>query len=56
VVKDVFGSQQAGKALDAPRVREAVTNMTDSVVHNPDAMLLLAKMKETGVNKVAVRQ
>jgi HD-GYP domain-containing protein (c-di-GMP phosphodiesterase class II) len=46
VLKDVFGSIQAGKALDAPRVREAVTSMTDSVVRNPDAMLLLAKMKE----------
>jgi len=48
VLKDVFGSLQAGKALDAPRVKEAVTNMTDSVVRNPDAMLLLAKMKEQG--------
>ena len=46
VMKDVFGSIQAGKALDAPRVRDAVTNMADSVVRNPDAMLLLAKMKE----------
>lgn len=49
-LKDVFGSVRAGKALDAPRVREAVTNMTDSVVRNPDAMLLLARMKATGVN------
>ena len=48
VLNNVFGSVQAGKALDAPRVREAVTNMTDSVVRNPDAMLLLAKMKEKG--------
>ena len=50
VLQDVFGSVQAGKALDAPRVRDAVTNMTDSVVRNPDAMLLLARMKENGVN------
>jgi cyclic di-GMP phosphodiesterase len=50
VLQDVFGSVQAGKALDAPRVRDAVTNMTDSVVRNPDAMLLLARMKEKGVN------
>ncbi len=47
VLKDMFGSIQAGKVLDAPRVRDAVTSMTDSVVRNPDAMLLLAKMKET---------
>ena len=48
VLKDVFSTVQAGRAIDAPRVREAVTSMADSVVRNPDAMLLLAKMKETG--------
>jgi HD-GYP domain-containing protein (c-di-GMP phosphodiesterase class II) len=48
VLQDMLGSVKAGKAIDAPRVREAVTNMTDSVVRNPDAMLLLAKMKEKG--------
>jgi HD-GYP domain-containing protein (c-di-GMP phosphodiesterase class II) len=47
VLNDVFSSVHAGKALDAPRVKEAVSNMTDSVVRNPDAMLLLAKMKES---------
>jgi HD-GYP domain-containing protein (c-di-GMP phosphodiesterase class II) len=50
VLKDVFGSVQAGKALDAPRVQDAVTSMTDSVVRNPDAMLLLARMKEKDVS------
>ena len=44
----MFGAIKAGKALDAPRVREAVTSMTDSIVRNPDAMLLLARMKEKG--------
>ena len=48
VLKDIFTSVAAGKALDAPRVKEAVTSMTDSVVRNPDAMLLLAKMKQKG--------
>jgi HD-GYP domain-containing protein (c-di-GMP phosphodiesterase class II) len=48
VVNDMFVTLQAGKALDAPRVKEAVTSMTDSVVRNPDAMLLIAKMKEKG--------
>ena len=48
VLKDVFGTVKAGKALDAPRVKEAVTSMTDSVVRNPDAMLLLARLKEKG--------
>ena len=48
VLKDMFTSVQAGKALDAPRVKEAVTSMTDSVVRNPDAMMLLSRMKEKG--------
>jgi HD-GYP domain-containing protein (c-di-GMP phosphodiesterase class II) len=50
VLQDVFSSVQAGKALDAPRVQEAVTKMSDSVVRNPDAMLLLAKMKAQDLN------
>lgn len=45
VLSDVFGSVQAGKALDAPRIQGAVQSMTDSVVRNPDAMLLLSRMK-----------
>jgi HD-GYP domain-containing protein (c-di-GMP phosphodiesterase class II) len=45
-LKDVLDTVRAGKIIDAPRVREAVTSMTDSVVRNPDAMLLLSKMKE----------
>jgi HD-GYP domain-containing protein (c-di-GMP phosphodiesterase class II) len=46
VLKEVFDTIRVGKVIDAPRVREAVTSMTDSVVRNPDAMLLLSKMKE----------
>ena len=45
-VRDVFNTVRSGKVIDAPRVRVAVTSMTDSVVRNPDAMLLLSKMKE----------
>ncbi|MGA0024788.1 MAG: HD-GYP domain-containing protein [Burkholderiales bacterium] len=48
VLKDIMSNVEAGKALDAPRVQEAVTNMTDSVVRIPDAMMLLAKLKEKG--------
>jgi cyclic di-GMP phosphodiesterase len=48
VLNNVFNQVKAGKALDAERVREAVSSMTDSVVRNPDAMMLLAKMKEKG--------
>jgi HD-GYP domain-containing protein (c-di-GMP phosphodiesterase class II) len=46
VLRDVFDTVRSGKVIDAPRVREAVTSMTDSVVRNPDAMLLLSRMKE----------
>jgi HD-GYP domain-containing protein (c-di-GMP phosphodiesterase class II) len=52
VLQDMFTSVQAGKALDAPRVKEAVTSMTDSVVRNPDAMMLLARMKEKSVHSL----
>ncbi len=48
VLKDMLDGVRAGKAIDAPRVKEAVSSMTDSVVRNPDAMLLLSKMKEKG--------
>lgn len=50
VLREVLGNLQAGKALDAPRAREAVSSMTDSVVRNPDAMLLLSQMKEKGAH------
>jgi HD-GYP domain-containing protein (c-di-GMP phosphodiesterase class II) len=46
VIRDVLDTVRAGKVIDAPRVREAVTSMTDSVVRNPDAMLLLSRLKE----------
>jgi HD-GYP domain-containing protein (c-di-GMP phosphodiesterase class II) len=46
VLKDVLEKVRTGKVIDAPRVREAVSSMTDSVVRNPDAMLLLSKLKE----------
>jgi HD-GYP domain-containing protein (c-di-GMP phosphodiesterase class II) len=42
----MFDTLQSGRALDASRVREAVASMTDSVVRNPDAMLLIAKLKQ----------
>ena len=45
-LQDVLQNVKAGDALDAPRVREATASMTESVVRNPDAMLLLAKLKE----------
>jgi HD-GYP domain-containing protein (c-di-GMP phosphodiesterase class II) len=46
--REALQAVEAGKALDAPRVRDAAASMTESVVRNPDAMLLLAKLKEQG--------
>jgi HD-GYP domain-containing protein (c-di-GMP phosphodiesterase class II) len=46
VLQDMFDTLQSGRALDASRVREAVASMTDSVVRNPDAMLLIAKLRQ----------
>lgn len=46
--RDALQAVGVGKALDAPRVRDAAASMTESVVRNPDAMLLLAKLKEQG--------
>jgi len=48
VLAHAFDAIRAGKSLDAERVRDAVTSMTDSVARNPDAMLLLAELKEKG--------
>jgi HD-GYP domain-containing protein (c-di-GMP phosphodiesterase class II) len=35
-----------GAALDAKEVKESVTRLTDSVVRNPDAMLLVSRLRE----------
>src|SRR5581483_3581411 len=35
-----------GAALDAPAVKESVTRLTDSVVRNPDALLLVTRLRE----------
>ncbi|HYD55621.1 MAG TPA: HD domain-containing phosphohydrolase [Burkholderiales bacterium] len=36
----------AGTVLDAKEVKESVTRLTDSVVRNPDAMLLVSRLRE----------
>jgi HD-GYP domain-containing protein (c-di-GMP phosphodiesterase class II) len=48
--REAVQAVEAGKALDAPRIRDAAASMTESVVRNPDAMLLLAKLKEQGAS------
>jgi len=46
VVQTLATSVARGNALDGPRVKEAVGQITESVVRNPDAVLLLARLQE----------
>jgi len=39
---------RAGRTLDAPRVEQAVRSMTESVLRNPDALLLFSQLKQKG--------
>lgn len=48
VVQSAFSSVQAKKALDSGELKVAVSNVTDSVLRNPDAMLLLGALQERG--------
>jgi len=47
-VTEMFRPLQKGGSgvLDAKEVKESVTRLTDSVVRNPDAMLLVSRLKE----------
>ena len=44
----VFAPLKAGGTLDAHRVSEAVNGLTESVLRNPDAMLLFTQLKSKG--------
>jgi HD-GYP domain-containing protein (c-di-GMP phosphodiesterase class II) len=46
--ESVLAPLQAGATLDAKRVSEAVTGLTESVLRNPDAMLLFTQLKKKG--------
>jgi HD-GYP domain-containing protein (c-di-GMP phosphodiesterase class II) len=48
VVQKISAKVLTDNVFDAPQAKEAVTQVTDSVVRNPDAMMLLAKMREKG--------
>jgi HD-GYP domain-containing protein (c-di-GMP phosphodiesterase class II) len=48
MMRDVLSSVKIGRTLDAKRVRSAVTTMTESVLRNPDAMLLLSQLRKKG--------
>ena len=48
VLDDAMTAVQSGGVIEGPRMREAVTQLTDSVVRNPDAMTLLTKLRDKG--------
>lgn len=46
VVKELSRAVEIGKTIDSSRSQEAATQITESVVRNPDAMALLIKLQE----------
>lgn len=48
VVRDIFSTVRSGRTIDAERVEQAVYSMTDSVLRNPDALLLFSQLKVKG--------
>ena len=46
VVKELSRAVEIGNAIDSSRSHEAATQITESVVRNPDAMALLIKLQE----------
>jgi HD-GYP domain-containing protein (c-di-GMP phosphodiesterase class II) len=47
-VGDVFESVRVRKLLEAPQARSAVGNMTQSMLRNPDALMLFSAMRRRG--------
>jgi HD-GYP domain-containing protein (c-di-GMP phosphodiesterase class II) len=48
LMRDVLSAVRIGRTLDADRVRAAVGAMTESVLRNPDALLLFAQLRDKG--------
>ena len=48
LMRDVLSTVRIGRTLDAERVKSAVTSMTESVLRNPDALLLLSQLRKKG--------
>ena len=47
-MRDALLALRSGKTLDADKLGEAVSLVTESVLRNPDAMLLFSKLWEKG--------
>jgi cyclic di-GMP phosphodiesterase len=48
LMRDVMSAVRIGRTLDADRLKSAVTSMTESVLRNPDALLLFAQLRAKG--------
>jgi len=48
LVQEVLTKVRVGHTLDAERVRGAIDSLTESVLRNPDAMLLFSQLREKG--------
>ena len=47
-IANVFDTVKAGGALDAGTVKAAVVRMTESIMRNPDALMLFSALKQRG--------
>jgi cyclic di-GMP phosphodiesterase len=47
-VREALRAVRANKTLDANSVEQAVTSMTESVLRNPDALMLFSRLREKG--------
>lgn len=48
LMREVLSTVRIGRTLDAERVKAAVITMTESVLRNPDALLLLSQLRKKG--------
>lgn len=48
MVQEALAKVRVGRTLDAERVQAAVKSLTESVLRNPDAMLLFSRLREKG--------
>lgn len=48
LMHDVLSAIRIGRALDAEQIASAVSSMAESVLRNPDALLLLSQLRKKG--------
>jgi HD-GYP domain-containing protein (c-di-GMP phosphodiesterase class II) len=48
LMRDVLNAVRVGRTLDPERLKSAITSMTESVLRNPDALLLFSQLRAKG--------